>query len=43
MAPTGGSTGAVEAMPFCADQLAGAVTRVQPAAEILAEHAAGLG
>jgi nitronate monooxygenase len=37
MPPTRGSTGAVEAMPFYAGQSAGAVTRIRPAAEILAE------
>jgi NAD(P)H-dependent flavin oxidoreductase YrpB (nitropropane dioxygenase family) len=40
--PTRESTGAIEAMPFYAGQSAGAVTRVQPAAEILAELAAGV-
>jgi NAD(P)H-dependent flavin oxidoreductase YrpB (nitropropane dioxygenase family) len=39
--PTREATGAVEAMPFYAGQSAGAVTRVQPAAEIVAELAAG--
>ena len=37
MPPTRGSTGAVEAMPFYAGQSAGAVTRIRPAAEILAD------
>jgi NAD(P)H-dependent flavin oxidoreductase YrpB (nitropropane dioxygenase family) len=40
--PTRDSTGAIEAMPFYAGQSAGVVTRIQPAAEILAELAAGL-
>jgi nitronate monooxygenase len=40
--PTRDSTGAIEAMPFYAGQSAGAVRAVQPAAEILAELAAGL-
>jgi NAD(P)H-dependent flavin oxidoreductase YrpB (nitropropane dioxygenase family) len=40
--PTRDSTGAVEAMPFYAGQSAGAVTRVQPAAEVIAELAVGL-
>jgi nitronate monooxygenase len=42
LAPTRDSTGHVEAMPFYAGQSAGAVRCVQPAAEILAELAAGL-
>jgi len=41
-APTKDSTGDVEAMPFYAGQSAGAVTRRQPAAEIVAELAAGI-
>jgi NAD(P)H-dependent flavin oxidoreductase YrpB (nitropropane dioxygenase family) len=41
MPPTAGSTGAIEAMPFYAGQSAGAVTRMQPAADIVAELAAG--
>jgi nitronate monooxygenase len=40
--PTRDSTGAIEAMPFYAGQSAGAVTRIQPAAEIVTELAAGL-
>jgi nitronate monooxygenase len=40
--PTRESSGAIEAMPFYAGQSAGAVARVQPAAEILAELAAGV-
>jgi NAD(P)H-dependent flavin oxidoreductase YrpB (nitropropane dioxygenase family) len=40
--PTKDSTGAVEAMPFYAGQSAGAVTRRQPAAEIVADLAAGI-
>jgi NAD(P)H-dependent flavin oxidoreductase YrpB (nitropropane dioxygenase family) len=40
--PTRESTGAVEAMPFYAGQSAGAVKRIQPAAEIVAELAAGV-
>jgi nitronate monooxygenase len=40
--PTRETTGAIEAMPFYAGQSAGAVRRVQPAAEIVAELAAGL-
>ena len=40
--PTRESTGHVEAMPFYAGQSAGAVTSVQPAAEIVAELATGL-
>ena len=40
--PTRESTGTIEAMPFYAGQSAGAVTRVQPAAEIVAELAAGV-
>jgi nitronate monooxygenase len=40
--PTRESTGAVEAMPFYAGQSAGAVRTIQPAAEIVAELAAGL-
>jgi nitronate monooxygenase len=39
--PTRDSTGHIEAMPFYAGQSAGAVTAVQPAAEIVAELAAG--
>jgi nitronate monooxygenase len=41
--PTRDSTGAVEAMPFYAGQSAGAVRHIQPAADIVAELAAGLG
>jgi nitronate monooxygenase len=40
--PTRDSTGAVEAMPFYAGQSAGAVSAIQPAAEIVAELARGL-
>lgn len=40
--PTRESTGAIEAMPFYAGQSAGAVRAIQPAAEIVAELAAGL-
>jgi nitronate monooxygenase len=40
--PTRDSTGTIEAMPFYAGQSAGGVTRIQPAAEILAELAAGV-
>lgn len=40
--PTRESTGAIEAMPFYAGESAGAVTRIQPAAEIVDELAAGL-
>jgi nitronate monooxygenase len=40
--PTRESTGAVEAMPFYAGQSAGAVRSIQPAAEIMAELAAGV-
>jgi nitronate monooxygenase len=40
--PTRDSTGAVEAMPFYAGQSAGAVRTIQPAAEIVAELAAGV-
>jgi hypothetical protein len=40
--PTRESTGAVEAMPFYAGQSAGAGRAIQPAAEIMAELAAGL-
>jgi NAD(P)H-dependent flavin oxidoreductase YrpB (nitropropane dioxygenase family) len=40
--PTRESTGAVAAMPFYAGQSAGAVRGVQPAAEIVAELAAGV-
>jgi len=39
--PTREATGAVEAMPFYAGQSAGAVHRIQPAAEIVADLAAG--
>jgi nitronate monooxygenase len=39
--PTRDSTGAIEAMALYAGQSAGAVTRIQPAAEIVAELAAG--
>ena len=40
--PTRDSTGAVEAMPFYAGQSAGAVTTIQPAAEIMADLATGV-
>jgi nitronate monooxygenase len=40
--PTRDSTGTIRAMPFYAGQSAGAVRAVQPAAEIVAELAAGL-
>jgi nitronate monooxygenase len=40
--PTRDSTGEIAAMPFYAGQSAGAVTRIQPAAEIFAELAAGV-
>ena len=40
--PTRESTGAIEAMPFYAGQSAGAVTAIQPAAEIVAELASAL-
>ena len=40
--PTRDSTGAIEAMPFYAGQSAGAVTRIQPAAEIVADLARAL-
>jgi hypothetical protein len=40
--PTAESTGAIEAMPFYAGQSAGAVTAVQPAADIVADLAAGM-
>jgi nitronate monooxygenase len=40
--PTRASTGHVEAMPFYAGQSAGAVTAIQPAAEIVADLAAGV-
>jgi nitronate monooxygenase len=40
--PTRESTGAIEAMPFYAGQSAGAVTAIQPAADIIAELSAGL-
>ena len=40
--PTRQSTGAIEAWAMYAGQSAGAVTRIQPAAEILAELATGL-
>ena len=40
--PTRDSTGAIEAMPFYAGQSAGAVARIQPAREIVAELAGGL-
>jgi hypothetical protein len=39
--PTRESTGAIEAMPFYAGQSAGAVTAIQPAAEIVAELRGG--
>jgi NAD(P)H-dependent flavin oxidoreductase YrpB (nitropropane dioxygenase family) len=41
--PTRESTGAIEAMPFYAGQSAGAVRAIQPAAEIIAELASGIG
>ena len=41
-APTRSSTGAIQAMPFYAGQSAGAVHRIQPAAEIVAELARAL-
>ena len=40
--PTRESTGVIEAMPFYAGQSAGAVTAIQPAAEIMADLAGGL-
>jgi nitronate monooxygenase len=40
--PTRESTGAIAAMPFYAGQSAGAVRAIQPAAEIVAELAAGV-
>jgi nitronate monooxygenase len=40
--PTAGSTGAIEAMPFYAGESAGAVAAIQPAADIVADLAAGL-
>ena len=40
--PTRESTGAIQAMPLYAGQSAGAVTAIQPAAEIVAELASGL-
>ena len=40
--PTRDSTGHIEAMPFYAGQSAGAVGAIQPAAEIVADLAAGL-
>jgi len=40
--PTAASTGAIEAMPFYAGQSAGAVTAIQPAADIVADLATGL-
>ena len=40
--PTEGSTGAIEAMSLYAGQSVGAVTRIVPAAEIVAELAAGV-
>jgi hypothetical protein len=40
--PTAESTGAIEAMPFYAGQSAGAVTAIQPAADIVAELSAGV-
>jgi hypothetical protein len=40
--PTAASTGAIEAMPFYAGQSAGAVTAIQPAADIVADLAAGV-
>jgi nitronate monooxygenase len=40
--PTRESTGTIDAMPFYAGQSAGAVTAVQPAAEIVAELAQGV-
>ena len=40
--PTRESTGAIDAMPFYAGESAGAVARIQPAAEIVSELASGL-
>ena len=40
--PTRDSTGTIQAMPFYAGQSAGAVAAIQPAAEIVAELAAGV-
>jgi len=40
--PTAQSTGAIEAMPFYAGRSAGDVTAIQPAAEIVADLAAGV-
>ena len=40
--PTAESTGVIEAMPFYAGQSAGAVTAIRPAADIVAELAAGV-
>ena len=40
--PTRDTTGAIAAMPFYAGQSAGAVDAIQPAAEIVAELAAGV-
>lgn len=40
--PSRETTGAIQAMPFYAGQSAGAVSAIQPAAEIVAELAAGL-
>jgi nitronate monooxygenase len=40
--PTRDSTGTIEAMPFYAGQSTGAVRTIQPAAEIMAELAAGV-
>jgi NAD(P)H-dependent flavin oxidoreductase YrpB (nitropropane dioxygenase family) len=40
--PTAASTGAIEAMPFYAGQSAGAVTAIQPAADIVADLATGV-
>jgi nitronate monooxygenase len=40
--PTRESTGAIDTMPFYAGQSTGAVARIQPAADIVAELATGL-
>jgi nitronate monooxygenase len=40
--PSRDTTGAIQAMPFYAGQSAGAVHSIQPAAEIVAELAAGV-
>jgi hypothetical protein len=41
MPPTRESTGTIEAMPFYAGQSAGAVTAIEPAADIVADLATG--